>query len=651
MEDKNKGAIDTLRKRLYERGKPAIDPIKHELTKTHKKVKTVWDSAPDKTKHQEIKTSNTQTGSSEEMQVKTPDVMTTKKTKRKYRVKLLLAGVLFFVLSVAASSLFIIFGNNTISTDNITIAVTGPFTMGGGDVLPLQIGITNANAVSIESATLIVEYPRGTLSADDEKSSLHIEHFSLDTIKSGETINIPLRAVVFGEENDEKYIKVSIEYRVQGSNAIFFKDAEPFRFKISSSPVTITVESLRKVSSGQEINIEIVINSNSPTLLEEILVIAEYPLGFNFTSSTPSPTGSRNIWLLKDLEPKEAKTITITGVVVGKDTSEYVINFSVGIPNERNKETISSVFATAQTQFEIESPFISIDLKIDDVQDEEIVINPGDTVSSSIEIKNTLTDSVYDIVVEVQFEGNALSDVNLGSPEGFYDSLQNKIIWDVSTASELDVLHPGEKLRFTFNMISSKESLIAPTIVLDVNVRARRVSEREVTEVLLGTVSNVIKISSSPDLVTSIGFNSGAFQDSGPIPPKAEQTTTYSVSFMIKNGSNDISNAVVTAVLPTYVEWKNKTSGVGTLTFNEARRIVTWNPPPVDANAAIMTTFQIALTPSTSQIGEEPVLIGKQRLKANDKFTGDVVRDVNRSLDTEMLSEHGHARGNGRVIE
>jgi len=644
---KDQDRIEALRKRLYERGKPTVQRENHRLSNTKENLHTTWKASP-KLKPLAPEPESIEPSVEESSNTLT---MAPKKQKRRYRMKLVLAGVIFFVLAVGVSSTFLIFGNKSISAENITIAVTGPFTIGGGETLPIQVGITNDNTVAIESATLIVEYPRGTLSATDERTELRTEHLSLDQVASGETINVPLRALVFGEENDEKIIKVSIEYRVQGSNATFFKEADPLRFKINSSPVTVQVTALRKVSSGQETDVTLVITSNAPTVLPEILVKAEYPLGFDFTSSEPSPFSAQNVWLIKNLEPEASKTIVIKGIVVGKETDEYAINFTVGVPSERDQQTLASVFATAQTEFEIEHPFLTIDLEIAGETNGTVVIEPGQHSGASIEITNTLSDTLYDIVVEVQLGGNALSDLDVGPPNGFYDSLNNKIIWDVSNAPELSELFPGKKTRLAFGIEPSEEILRTPQITLDVNVRARRVSETQVAETLIGTAKSVIKVSSAPQVRTDVGFNNGVFSDSGPVPPVAEQKTNYSLSFMIENGSNDIADVVTTATLPSYVTWLDKTSGAGDISYDPSRRVVTWKVGGVDANAASFGSFQVSLLPSLSQVGLTPVLLSEQRLKATDLFTGTVVRDVNSAITTEMSLEAGHSRDNGRVVE
>lgn len=680
--------IEALRKRLYERGAPSIDRTKHTLTDTPQDVPTVWQrggkaiASVKTTKEPEAVIpvplarpvdQNSQSAlrtidnipvpsiTSTSMAATTPAVppeaetsllsMAPKKTRRSYRFKILAGGVGFFLLAMVVAIIIQFVGNNGISGENITLAVSGPFTIGGGEVMPIQVGLTNSNDVPIESATLIVEYPRGTLSANDEKKELFSERLPLETVAAGETINVPLRAIVFGEENQEQEIKVSVEYRVQGSNALFFKEADVLRYKISSSPIVITADTLKKVSAGQETEIKLTIKSNAQNPLSNVLVKAEYPLGFSYSSAEPAPTGGQNLWLLKTLDPEQSTTITIKGAVVGNATDEYAIHFTVGIPNERDQQSMASVFATAETQFEIEQPFIKIDLEIGGVKNGTAVVKPIERSSVSIDITNTLPDTIYDIVAEAVLSGNAISDLEVGPPNGFYDSAKRKVTWDISSAPELESLEPGQKARLTFAIAPSGDVAKTPEINVQVNIKARRVSESNVQETLTGTAEGTMKVASEPDLKGYVTYNSGIFSDTGPVPPKAEQKTTYTISLMVDNGTNDISGTTVTATLPSYVTWEDKTSGVGVFSYDKIKRTVSWNAGKVESNAVSVGSFQVSIIPSKSQLDSAPTLVGEQFMRADDLFTSTVVRDSNPAITTEILPEAGYPKGNGRVTE
>ncbi len=637
---KDQERLDELRRRLYERGNPSITRSEHHLSDAQEDAPKSWEQPPQPMHHAEPVTQepHANTIPQEAMSPRTP--------KRSYRLKILFAGFAFFVLAMGISSMFLAFGRNSISGENITISASGPFTIGGGEELQMQVGITNGNTVPIESATLIVEYPNGTQSATEEGKELFTERLSLDTINQGETVNIPLRARVFGEENQEKIVRVSVEYRVQGSNATFFKEADPLRFKISSSPVIVRADTLKKISSGQDTDVELTILSNSPSPLSQVLVKAEYPTGFDFTKADPAPTYGQNMWLIEDLEPEGEKTITVTGIVVGKETDEYAINFTVGVPNERDEQTLASIFATAQTQFEIEQPFLDIDMSIEGSTDEEFAAQPGTRSNVLVEFTNTLEDPLYDVEIEVQLSGNAFSIRDVGPSSGYFDPSKNTIVWDVSNTPELREVNPGQTKSLSFSVDPSSNVSRTPQINIDVNAEARRVSESQVAEHLVGTASRVIKIVTAPSLDAEITHGNGVFVDSGPIPPVVDTETSYTVTLIVENGSNEITDAIVTTSLPQYVSWLDETAGTGEISYNPTTRAVEWAAGDVDANGEAVASFQVSFLPRALQVGTTPILISEQRVRALDRFTDSVVRASNVPLTATLEDEE---EGSGEV--
>ncbi len=666
--------IEELRRRLYERGNPVPKRQNHQLNDTKTEVPTSWPTtkqSSDNTRHKSAARIEAEqaaaetTPASSSSSVKRPAAVTKQvpsgtntpprpmgTTKRKqYRKKIILLGLAFFVGALLVSSFLMLFGNNTISGENISVSVEGPFTVGGGEVMPVQVAVTNDNVVPIQSAILIVEYHPGTVSAGDENRQLFNERLPLDTIASGETVNVPLRAVVFGEENEEQIIDVSIEYRVEGSNARFVKEADPLRYKISSSPVSITTEALQQISSGQSTDVAITIDSNAPTTLSDVLVRAEYPIGFDFESAEPRPYSGENVWLIEDLEPEGSATIVVSGVVIGNETDEYAMNFTVGVPDDRDRDQMAAVFGAAQTEFVIEQPFLNVALSMGNVVNDTKVVDPGQPVNASVEITNTLKDTIYDIEVDVVLGGNAIADLEVGPPNGFYDSARDTIVWDVSNSPELSELQPGDSTRIAFVVTPDTAVDQTPEVTMDVDVRARRVRESQVAETLMGTAAGAVRVVSMPEIQSTVTHGSGQFSDSGPIPPQAEEQTTYTITMMVENGSNDVSESEVTAVLPTYVSWLDQTTGDGLVSYNSTSRSITWALGNMDANDTAYVSFQVGVTPSRTQVGQTPVILNEQSFRATDDFTGTTVRDDYPARTTEMSLEAGFEEQNGRVVE
>lgn len=638
---KDSDNIEALRQRLYERGKPSQKRSNHKLSASQTPVARTW-SKPEKTSTVPQAKPET-TPAARPPSSTTPPTTTTQTPSRRYRWWIVWSGLGTFFASLIVASAFLILNDNVISGDNIDLSVSGPFTIGGGETLPIDVSITNANTVPIESATLIVEYPDGALSADEERRVLGTERLALDNIPSGERTSVPLQAYVFGEENSEQEVVVSIEYRVQGSNALFYKETDPLRYKISSSPIAMEVTSVKKISSGQEADVTVSLTSNAPSTLQDVVLRAEYPLGFEYTSANPEPTTNRNIWLFEELAPEESVEVVITGVAVGDQTSEHALNFSVGTANGQDVQSVTSVFAAAQTQFEIEEPFLDVHINIGGYRNTEVVLEPNQSKSVSVEVTNTLSDTIYDGIVEVLLSGNAISDLDIGPPNGFYDSSERKITWDVSSLSDLEALQPGDTARVSFSFAPSDQVEEAPYVDIQANVRARRVSESDVSESLLGTANMNVKLASTPSMLGD------ANHVAGPIPPIAEESTTYKIGWLIEGGTNDMADTIVTASLPTYVTWTGETSGAGSVSYNAAQRTVTWDAGEVTANANVTTSFEVAVSPSVTQIGSMPTIVGTQSLRATDLFTNTAVRTTHPAITTELSRETGYARGNGRV--
>jgi hypothetical protein len=118
---------------------------------------------------------------------------------------------------------------------------------------------------------------------------------------------------------------------------------------------------------------------------------------------------------------------------------------------------------------------------------------------------------------------------------------------------------------------------------------------------------------------------------------------------VIENGSNTVTDAIVTASLPAYVTWLEKTEGVGKIAYNSTTRALEWSAGEVAPNAETYISFQVSALPRTLQIGTVPILVGEQRLKAVDRFTGTTVRATSGAVTTGLPSEGGNNEDSGRV--
>lgn len=652
--------IRELRERLYARGTKQAPTIRHELPKheihdTMEAPKGRSLSTEEKVTPVEVIASPVLVERERTTPVSSPDAvvygesMGISARRKMLRKKVALIGVIFFVLATGIASLLMFSGNNTISGDNISLNASGPITVGGGEELPFQVSIANQNAVPIQSATLIIEYPQGTHSAENPTKEISIERKQLDSIEKGELVTIEMKARIFGEENEEKEIKISIDYRVSGSNATFHKEATPLRFKVSTSPIVMTFDSVKSISSGQEITLNLTVQSNSPTPLSDILVKTAYPQGFDFSKSTPETLSGEDTWKIALLKPGEKKVITVKGLMTGFDSETRNFGATAGVADASDKNRLASTLATARTEVKFEQPFLFVKLITNGSPSESVIINTHQTANVEVEFTNKLDTAVYDGKVFVELQGNALDEFEVKVPHGFYDSTKNTITWDSVDEESLKEILPGHSSTLTFSL-SPKESIgRAPEVKMNVTVRGQRVFENKAPQELVGTVQGTIKVESVPSIASSVLYKDGPFTNTGPVPPIAERVTQYTYSLSVKADTNDVTGAELTAVLPQYVSWLDLSTDKSKVTYNPATRTMRWSIGDMEARSTKEIFVQVSILPSLSQAGITPTLLEAQRFKATDRFTGTVIRAEAPALTTSLSHEGNKDLEDGRV--
>ncbi len=652
--------IRELRDRLYARGSGIEKTTRHALPQ-HAIYDTVETPVQGSEKHNHIPTnkeyatppvsvrSTADTSTEIKDSIDYTTTMGATPKRRSYRLRVILGGMAFFVLALVVSALFMSSGNNTISGENISISVAGPISIGGGEEIPFQVSIANQNAVPIQSATLIIEYPKGTQSVAEINKELLIERRPLDTIGKGELINIPLSARMFGEENEEKEIKVSIDYRISGSNAVFQKKATPLRFKISTSPIVMSFDALKTISSGQETELVLTIQSNAPTPLTDILVKASYPEGFNFTESDPETVSGEDTWKFSTIKPNEKKVIKIKGLITGYESEARRFSATAGVANETDKNSLASLLANAQTDIEIEKPFLDVGIVVNGSGEETVVIDTDETAVIDIKYRNALDAAIYDGKVLVELDGNALDEFEVKAQSGFYDSSKNTITWDAVDEESLKEILPGRTSNLSFSIHPKENVGKAPQLHMTVTIKGQRIYEDKVPQELIGTASRIIKVESIPTISSSALYETGPFTNTGPTPPVAENVTQYTYTLMVKSGANDVAGAEVTAVIPQYVSWLDLVTPGDVVTYNATTRTMKWAIGDMDANTTEEVSMQVSFLPSLSQVGTSPTILESQKFKATDRFTGTVIRTEHPALTTSLFDESDEDLKDGRV--
>ena len=563
-------------------------------------------------------------------------------------------AVLFFIAALIVAGFMFLGGSNFVSTKNVEVNILGPSIANAGEALELGISIENNNNADFDLANLSIQYPAGSRNASDTTQALTFSREELGPIDAGDEATRNIRVVLLGGIGEVKEFKFSIEYKVKGSNATFYKD-KVFEVIIGDAPISVSVESPRSITSGEEFETKVSVTLNAPEVLKDVVLKAEYPYGYSPASSQPVAISDNNTWSLGDLSPGDKKTITIRGRLIGENEEERTFRFYVGVSDSRSsginlRIALSSMLNTVA----ISRPAIALTTSFNG-DDSDIYLAPaGRSIGTVIRFKNNLSDKLVNPRLEVRLSGAALDKSSINSSEGFYDSLNSKVVWDISNSSGARELLPGESGQVSFNFASlSKEALTNTNsdIKLTLALTGSPVGESSISV----SETKTVRIASQLNLSSKVLYSSGPFTNSGPIPPKAEKETTYTVIFNVGNTQGDITPATLTARLGPGVKWiGSREESSEDISYNEASNTITWDLGTLSSGSGFSSgsreaAFQVALTPSTSQVGTVPNLVSSITFIGTDGETGAEVRASNSSLTTTLTSDSKFIQGDDVV--
>ena len=169
--------------------------------------------------------------------------------------------------------------------------------------------------------------------------------------------------------------------------------------------------------------------------------------------------------------------------------------------------------------------------------------------------------------------------------------------------------------------------------------------------------SSVIRIISDVGFATKALYYSGIFTNTGPVPPQVGKETTYTVVWSLSNTSNSISKGIVRSSLPSWMKFTNKISPESEdVTYNPSTREIVWNIGRIPRGTGIATvdksvSFQVAFTPSLSQVRTTPVIVNEAVLTGHDDFANVDVRVSKSSIRTQLENDPSFPPGGGTVVE
>ena len=546
------------------------------------------------------------------------------------RMTKILVGVFLSLVAIGGSfSLYLYFGSRP---QEVEIRVEAREEIESGETLTIAIPYKNVSRAPLREIELTIILPPGTRikeGGSEYEAPVRIAK-SLSDLAPGEDRLEEITVRMFGREGDSGKTEVSLGYRPENVSARFTANASQF-FRIVRVPLGVTWEIPDTLSEGQDVNMLVRYSSNSRDTFENLSLRIDFPPGFAFEDANPKPSEGTSIWNIGTLRSGGSGVIAIRGKITGEEGEIKTFRGGVGVYRYDLKSWTPYFDSFHEAKIAI-TPLV-VRGRLDESRVSSI--NVGDLLRFEIQYQNNTPYPLKDVIVKSEISGSILEFQTMNiSQGGVFDFPSRSIIWGPANHAQFRELPPGGAGVLTF-FINTKQSPPVRTAE-DKNLVVRLASHIEASGVpreLIGTDlahDDVIEFKVNSKILFSgkALYTYSSLRNSGPVPPRVGQKTTYAVLWEIRNFTNGLKNAEVKTSLPPNVKWENAfIPSDRNIIYTQSSGEVKWKIGTIEAGKGVLTpaltaAFRVSIIPSEVDVGLPITLVNQSTFTADDDFTG-----------------------------
>lgn len=567
-------------------------------------------------------------------------------------------GVIFVFSALAVA--FNFYKQGAFSQSRVTISIDGSREVKSSQDYSYLINYENNNRATLENVEIVLNhsenfYPEegGNISRYSDRSSRII----IGDIRPKGKGQIEVVGKFYAAENYTVYLQPVMTYKPSSSSSKFMVESQ-VGVKVTTSPISLEIKAPKEALNESTAEYEIKYKNNGTIAFKSLNLKLEYADGFIFQGAVPAPVDGDNVWHIGDLNPNGEGSILMQGKIIGDKFDVKSIK-AIVYKNESNQKEV--VFGKAEEVTKVVIPPLAVSHKINDQS--SLNINLGEELKYNIEYANRGDIALRDVIIKLKVDSPVINYPKLLLDSGAYDSSTKTITWKASDIVELENLDPGDngsinlvipiKGRIDINSEGDKNFLIESIVTIDssdVNFHSLGASKNISNKV-------VAKLNSKVILEQQAFYNDSNIENSGPIPPKVGEETSYTIHWKVSNVSNGISDTKVVAYLPTWAKWKGKIFPENEdIKFNERTHEIVWNIGKVKNGTGILNdpkeaSFQVSILPEINQLGKEIPIMTKTILTAKDDFTLNDINEEIREKTTNIKEDDSVDSGGYEVVE
>lgn len=570
---------------------------------------------------------------------------------RRKRVALVLGGMALIALMIGAvvkirSALF--------DESNVGVSISGPKSTASAEMVTFSIHYENKNWGSLENALLVVSYPDAFRLEAAENMNV-----------SGTRVEIPLGSIArntqgktqitgkfYGSRGDLVTLKAVLRYSPHNVSSVLEKETQ-FGVSVGSSPLFLEISAPLEMATGQDVEYVVDYANRGDVDFSNLRVKMEYPEGFHFVSAEPRPSEGDSVWYAGNMQANASGKIVIRGVMTGVKDEYKRITGMAGFFQGDGK-FIAYTDNTRQTKI-IASP-LSVIQTVNGLK--ELSARLGDKLSYVINYRNDGDLGLRDVIITAEIDPTFLDVSSLSIKNGAYDAARKLIVWKASDVPELARLDPGEQGQVSFTVRVPE----IPPQSIDKNFSVRSVAKIDSPDIptpigsnkVIGSNTMYVKLQSVVRVGTSVYYTDDALPNTGPIPPRVGEETTYTIRVKTSNLLNDVTQSRLSLLLPTGVKYTGQSLPRSeTVHYNERSNEMDWEIGtllPGDKNARELA-FQISVTPQPNQVGKNLILVNSLSFSGKDSYTGEDAKEEKEAVENQIPNDKVYGNTRSEVLE
>lgn len=553
--------------------------------------------------------------------------------KGKKLLPVLFGATVLAIIFLGAFFLFVFLGTKG---KEAQVSLAPPETVAAGEVATIPVVVENLSRSLLQDVELTLALSRGMVLVENGIDISDTQVFrSLGDLPPGAHETIPFTVRIFGAEGETKKIEAHVLYRPENLRAQFSAQSNAL-VRIREVPLGIVWEMPEIVSRDQGITIRVKYASSAPQSFPNMFLRIDYPPGFEFVSSTPAPVAEKSIWELGSIEPGTEGSVEVRGTIRGSGGELKSFRAELGALNARTREW--AAYVGSGNTMRVATVPLAVMTALASGESGEGVVVPGETLRFSIKYKNNTESVLKNISLRTSLWGDLFDLQTLVPERGTFDFASRSIVWNPGNVPELRELSPdvGGEFFFTVSLRATPQIRSDKDKNLVIRVESE-ISSGEAPAELAGTdltsqEKKSYKVRSKVVFGGKALHRTSPILNSGPLPPRVGEKTTYTLTWEIRNFSNDLQNVEVKIPFPPNVTWEQQVFPTGSkISADAVASQIIWKAGLIRAGTGVLNpartvSVQLGLTPSEADIGKSPTLVGGAVLTAIDSFTKEPVR-------------------------